>query len=542
MQSMTNASRLRLWSIALMVALLAALSPALARPVQAAEPVTPAHSDPVWQASYWNNTALSGPPALERVEQAIDHDWGDGSPAPNINRDGFSARWTRYVDIPPGIYRLTAASDDGIRVYVDDRLVIDRWTVRSITVDTADVHLGGGHHLIRVEYFDQAGVAAVRFSISPAAEGGGRWRGEYYNNRSLSGSPAFVRNDERIDFDWGEDSPAPGRIGRDDFSIRWTGVINGTAGRYRFEVKADDGVRLWVNNHLLIDRWRDQPETTYQGEIYLPAGDVPVTLEYYEHAGQAAVRLSWTRIDGAETGAWRGEYFDNRHLSGGPRLVRNDSDIDFDWGGGSPAPEAIGRDDFSIRWTRALNFREGRYRFTITVDDGARLYIDDRLVIDEWRDGPRRRFTHTQRLSRGVHTIRLEYYEHTADAVVRLSWKRTGEQEEEREERPRVGNIITCAPAQPGHCAWVKIYRMEPDGSWIDVAERGFATCDAAGFLKIDGLPVDENLYGGAGHPYRVELWTDSGLLHSTGNVAGGEPEFRVRAFADNQTPWSCTP
>ncbi len=76
-----------------------------------------------------------------------------------------------------------------------------------ITVDTADVHLGGGHHLIRAEYFDQAGAAAVRFSISPAAEGGGRC-GEYYNNRSLSGSPALVRNDERIDFDWGEDSPA----------------------------------------------------------------------------------------------------------------------------------------------------------------------------------------------------------------------------------------------------------------------------------------------------------------------------------------------
>ncbi len=288
------------------------------------------------------------------------------------------------MDIPPGIYRLTAASDDGIRVYVDDRLVIDRWTVRSITVDTADVHLGGGHHLIRVEYFDQAGVAAVRFSISPAAEGGGRWRGEYYTHRSLSGSPAFVRNDERIDFDWGEDSPAPGRIGRDDFSIRWTGVINETAGRYRFEVKADDGVRLWVNNHLLIDRWRDQPETTYQGEIYLPAGDVPVTLEYYEHAGQAAVRLSWTRIDGAEKrpGAANTSTI---AISPAGRSVRNDSDIDFDWGGGSPAGgnrqvrllHPAGRAQLNSRGALPLHHHRRRR---------ARLYIDDRLVIDEWRD------------------------------------------------------------------------------------------------------------------------------------------------------------
>ncbi len=42
------------------------------------------------------------------------------------------------------------------------------------------------------------------------------------------------------------------------------------AGRYRFEVMADDGVRLWVNNHLLIDRWRDQPETTYQRDLTRP--------------------------------------------------------------------------------------------------------------------------------------------------------------------------------------------------------------------------------------------------------------------------------
>ena len=42
--------------------------------------------------------------------------------------------------------------------------------------------------------------------------------------------------------------------------------------------------------------------------------------------------------------------------------------------------------------------------------------------------------------------------------------------------------------------------------------ERGFATCDSGGFLKIDGLRVDDNRYGGAGRPYRAELWTDSGL------------------------------
>lgn len=546
MQSTNRDVRLQLWPAALSASLLAVLfTLVLSLQAQAAEPVQAAHSDPMWQAAYWNNATLSGEPALVRSEPAIDYDWGEGSPAPNINRDLFSASWTRYVDIPAGLYRFTASSDDGIRLYVDDRLLIDRWIVRSLQTNSADVHLVGGHHLIRVEYFEQYGAASARVSMSriESEDGGsGRWRGEYYDNPSLSGSPALVRRDERIDFNWGEGSPAPERIGRDDFSVRWTGVINEQAGRYRFQVKSDDGVRLWVNNHLLIDRWREQAATTYQGEIYVPAGDVPVKLEYFERTGGAMISLAWTRIDAPQTDAWRGEYFDNRNLSGTPRLVRHDGEINFNWGDGSPAPEAIGRDNFSVRWTRALNFREGRYRFTVTADDGVRLYINDRLVIDEWRDGPERKFTYTQRLSKGVHTLRLEYYENTGAAVARLSWKRSEGEEDQGQDRPRVGNIITCAPPQPGHCAWVKIYRLEADGSWLDVAERGFATCDTGGFLKIDGLPVDENRYGGAGHPYRVELWTDNGLVHAVGNVARGEPEFRVRAFADNQTPWPCWP
>jgi hypothetical protein len=58
-------------------------------------------------------------------------------------------------------------------------------------------------------------------------------------------------------------------------------------------VTADDGVRLWVNNHLLIDAWRVQAPTTYSGDIYVPGGGVPVRLEYFEATQGASVFLSW---------------------------------------------------------------------------------------------------------------------------------------------------------------------------------------------------------------------------------------------------------
>jgi hypothetical protein len=52
-----------------------------------------------------------------------------------------------------------------------------------------------------------------------------------------------------------------------------------------------------VNDHLLIDAWRDQAPRTYTGDIYLPGGSTPIKMEYYEHTGGAVARLSWTGAD-----------------------------------------------------------------------------------------------------------------------------------------------------------------------------------------------------------------------------------------------------
>src|SRR5687768_2232522 len=109
-----------------------------ASPALAQEPITPQHTDPVWGAWYWNNTTLSGPPVLQRSEANLDFDWGGGSPDPAISADRFSARWLRYIDVPPGTYRFTATSDDGIRVWLDGALIIDQWYDHSATTVNVD--------------------------------------------------------------------------------------------------------------------------------------------------------------------------------------------------------------------------------------------------------------------------------------------------------------------------------------------------------------------------------------------------------------------
>lgn len=61
--------------------------------------------------------------------------------------------------------------------------------------------------------------------------------------------------------------------------------------------------------------------------------------------------------------------------------VRGDAQIAFDRVSAHPAAGLIGADDFSVRWTNAVNFPSGLYRFRITVDDGARVFVHDQLVI-----------------------------------------------------------------------------------------------------------------------------------------------------------------
>ena len=109
----------------------------------------PEHFDPNWQASYWNNQTLSGSPALVRDDVQVGFNWGNGSPAPGlINADHFSARWTRNIEATPGKYRFTTTSDDGIRVWVDNVLIIDRWEVENF-YRVAKRSLGWGDYQMR---------------------------------------------------------------------------------------------------------------------------------------------------------------------------------------------------------------------------------------------------------------------------------------------------------------------------------------------------------------------------------------------------------
>jgi len=332
--------------------------------------------------------------------------------------DLFSVRWVgRWTFAQAGRYRFHTVTDDGVRLWVDGQLIIDDWHDHPATERTGDILLSAGEHEIRMEYYENRGFAVAKlwWELGPQVEG---FRGEYFDNPHLSGTAAFVRDDAAIDFDWGLGSPGAG-LTADRFSVRWTGRQPFEAGTYRFHTLTDDGVRLWVDGQLVIDDWHDHPALERTADVTLTAGEHDIKMEYYENGGFAVAKLWWEL--GPQVEGFRGEYFDNPHLSGTLAFVRDDAAIDFDWGEESPGA-GLAADRFSVRWTGRQSFEAGTYRFHTLTDDGVRLWVDGQLLIDDWRDRPATYRNADVTLSAGQHEIKMEYYEKTGLALAKLWW------------------------------------------------------------------------------------------------------------------------
>lgn len=136
-------------------------------PAPAPPPATPVPPTPTpvvitdWRGEYYNNPNLSGAPVLLRNDVVISFDWGAGSPAAGLPTDGYSARWTRSLGFPAGLYRFALTVDDGVRAWVDGSLIIDQWHDSSPKTYVADVRLAEGFHNFRIEYYEHSGGAQI---------------------------------------------------------------------------------------------------------------------------------------------------------------------------------------------------------------------------------------------------------------------------------------------------------------------------------------------------------------------------------------------
>jgi len=143
------------------------------------------------------------------------------------------------------------------------------------------------------------------FVTAPDGETG--LKGEYFSNEDLKGTPALVRTDKHVHFDWGEGSFAPDQP-IDHFSVRWTGYfVPEKSGDYKFFTSADDGVRLYIGDETAINDWQPHSQTLDTAARHLEAGQAyKIRLEYFESVGSAIVGFGVTRAEafiGRETRA-----------------------------------------------------------------------------------------------------------------------------------------------------------------------------------------------------------------------------------------------
>lgn len=280
-------------------------------PVGAPPPV----SYPQWKAEYFNNAELAGTPSLTRNDRAINFDWGIGWPTSRVNADNFSVRWTRTLVFNAGTFRFTARADDGIRVFVDNVLIIDEWHAATGATYTRDVTLATGSHALRVEFYEGAGAASVYFTWvrttggpgptptplpgvtpTPPPSGGSAWTACYFANvnRDVGGQPTLCRFEPAIAVNWGEGSPDP-LITPNLFAARWVSTQVFQAGTYRFYALVDDGVRIFVDDRPVIDEWFEHNGTTLIGDVTLTAGAHNVKVEYFEFGHTAQIYVWWEK-------------------------------------------------------------------------------------------------------------------------------------------------------------------------------------------------------------------------------------------------------
>jgi hypothetical protein len=340
---------------------------------------------------------------------------------------------------------------------------------------------------------DTDGVPDECFSLA------GGLRAVYFDNVNLT-NPRVTRIDPVVNFDWGVGAPDPS-IGPETFSVRWTGQVRAPAtGAFTFYTTTDDGVRLWVNGQLLIDRWIDQGSTEWSGVIALLNGaNYAIVMEYFDSGGGARAELRWSgpstpkelipssalftladdcngnnlpdeceiagndcntngtldecelalhdcnengRLDDCDiatgtsqdcdidgtpdecrmTGGLRGVYYDDAFLIA-PIFARTDSVVNFDWGNASPDP-AIAPETFSVRWTGEVQApATGTFTFYTVTDDGVRLWVDGQLLVDDWTDHPPTERSGAIALQTGAwYAIAMEYYEGGGGALAQLRW------------------------------------------------------------------------------------------------------------------------
>ncbi|MCT2535295.1 PA14 domain-containing protein, partial [Aquibacillus koreensis] len=413
-----------------------------------------------WYAYYYPNMNLEGTPANAKVVKAqgdgsLIEDHGNNAPISNVPKDKYSAKYVTAKKLKAGEYIVRAAADDGVKVFIDGELVLDRWSNSSFREDAVKVQIGDTNknaqkdvHWIEVHYYDSTrnskiDVSIEEFNLNSIINTSG-WYAEYYDNRNLEGSP-YVEGGQNsineipsLNFDWGYGAPHHS-LKEYNFSARYMTDKELEAGEYIIRSNADDGIRVYIDDELVIDRWYSSGDKNNVAHINIADHTDPkvpegkrnvhrIKVEYFEHTGKSKLNLSVLPVkEEIPNDSWLGLYYNNKNLDGyayvegGKNSNNKIRNLNFNWEKGSPHKN-IQSDNFSASYQKQITLTSSqKYNLLVNADNAVRVYIDGQLIIDAWNSGLHS-FDEIIELKKGTHNIKVEYYENTIDAYLNVDF------------------------------------------------------------------------------------------------------------------------
>jgi len=172
-----------------------------------------------WRGEYFDNKNLQGDPVVTRQDGGINFNWGFGAPAAKVPRDNFSVRWTRSIYLQEGIYTFRVQHDDGLRIFIDGKIIYDSWFDQEVGYKTAVAPIKGGFRTFVVEYYDHTGNAVAQLQIDEDP-------GTYDDDEATDGA-GIVVTVTSANFQWKGSNRFSGQNGYRGGSYFYTNNTNG---------------------------------------------------------------------------------------------------------------------------------------------------------------------------------------------------------------------------------------------------------------------------------------------------------------------------